>query len=141
MNTRIAVLSTIALCLAVAGSFGADKPGKKGSKMKKEKVSEVDRVAVSYIKTNPPQLQIEADGKTGSAGWSEPELVARVYVVPPADGIYDYDFVAKPPPGVAAQVMTPISVKAIRNDVPKGMKGVRVHAQANKKEAKLEHPA
>jgi hypothetical protein len=137
MNTRIAALSTIGLCLAIAGSFSAEKTKTKVSKMNKEKILEVDRVTVSHIKTSSPQLQIEADGKTGSAGWSEPELVARVYIVPPADVIYDYDFVAKPPPEVAAQVLTPISAKAIRNDVPKGMKGVRVHAQTNKKEAKL----
>jgi hypothetical protein len=137
MNPRLVLLILVSLCVGVMGSLSAEKSKQKRTKMNKEKIVEVDRVSVSYIKRNPPQLQIGADGKTGSSGWSEPELVQRVYIVPPADGIYDYDFVAKPPPEASTQILTQISATAIRRDIPNGMKGVRVHAKTNKKEAKL----
>lgn len=135
MKKLIALLSTIAACLVIAGSVSAEKP-----KKNKEKVLQVDRVALSIIKTNPPQLKIQADGKTRSAGWSDAELVAHVYIVPPADGIYEYDFVAKPPAGVSPQVITPIKAHAVRQDIPKELKGVRVIAATNKKEATLKQP-
>ena len=140
MKKMIALLSAIAACLVIAGSVSAEKPKKNSAKKNKEKVLQVDRVALSIIKTNPPQLKIQADGKTRSAGWSDPELVAHVYIVPPADGIYEYDFVAKPPAGVSAQVITPITAHAVRQDIPKEMKGVRVIAAKNKKEATLKQP-
>jgi hypothetical protein len=141
MNKLIPLFFTIVVCLAVAGSVHAAKPNKNAGKTKQEKVMQVDRVAVSYIKTNPPQLQIEAHGKTNTNGWSAPELVEHVYIVPPADGMYEYDFVATPPSGASNQVITSISARAVRHDIPKAMKGVRVIAKTNKQEAKLQQPA
>jgi hypothetical protein len=66
--------------------------------------------------------------------------VEHIYVVPPADGIYEYDFVAKPPAGVHTQVLTPITAHAVRKDIPKELKGVRVIAATNKKQATLKQP-
>ena len=140
MKKLIPLLSTIVVCLAIAGPVHGAKPKKDAGKTKKEKVMQVDRAAVSYIKTNPPQLQIEATGKTNTGGWSEPELVEHVYIVPPADGMYEYDFVARPPSGASTQVITPISARTVRHNIPKDMKGVRVIAKTNKKEANLEQP-
>jgi len=141
MNKLIPLLSTIVVCLAIAGSVHGAKPKKDAGKTKKEKVMQVDRVAVSYIKTNPPQLQIKADGKTNTGGWSDPELVEHVYIVPPGDGVYEYDFVARPPSGGSNQAITATSAHTVRHNIPKEMKGVRVIAKTNKKEANLERPA
>ncbi|HYR23046.1 MAG TPA: hypothetical protein VEP30_09020 [Chthoniobacterales bacterium] len=139
MNKIVPLITTVSVCLALAGLTTAAKPKKTSTKS--DKVMEVDRVAVSYIKTNPPQLKIEAEGKTNTGGWTNPRLVERVYIVPPADGMWEYDFVATPPSGISTQVITPISAHTVRRDIPPGMKGVRVHASKNSKDAKLEHPA
>ena len=67
------------------------------------------------------------------------ELVARVYVQPPPDGIYDFDFVAEPPPAdrVVTQAFAPISAERVLESVPNGLRGVRIHAASNQKEAML----
>jgi hypothetical protein len=139
MKKLVPLISTVSVCLALAGLVNGEKPKKNAAKS--DKVMQVDRVAVYHIKTNPPQLKIEAEGKTNTGGWTNPRLVEHVYIVPPADGMWEYDFVATPPSGAATQVITPISAHAVRRDIPKGMKGVRVHASKNSKEAKLEQPA
>jgi len=136
---KLITLLTVFSCLSLAGSGNAEPP-KKNAKTKATKVLEVVRVAVSYLKSNPPQLKIDADGKTNTAGWSNAALIEHIYITPPADGMYEYDFVATPPAGIAAQVVTPISAHTVRHSIPKGMKGVRVIASKNKKEAKLSHP-
>jgi len=105
--------------------------------MSKELIYSVDSVTITYIKKNPPEYRIDATGKTATSGWSNPDLSAVVYVQPPPDGIYDFDFVAEPPSGMAAQVLTPIKAQKILGKMPKGFRGVRVSAKSNKKEALL----
>ena len=102
-----------------------------------ELIYEVDSVTITYLKKIPPEYRIDATGKTRTAGWSNPDLSGVVYVQAPLDGIYDYNFVAEPPSGVSAQVLTPISVQKAIGEMPKGFRGVRVHASSNKKEALL----
>jgi hypothetical protein len=72
-----------------------------------EKMLDVQRVHLAIRKTNPPQLHIAADGTARSTGYTTPTLIPYVYVTPPADGIYDFDFVATPPDGIVPQVLTP----------------------------------
>jgi hypothetical protein len=105
--------------------------------MSKELIYSVDSVTITYIKKNPPEYRIDATGKTTTSGWSNPELSAVVYVQAPPDGIYDFDFVAEPPSGMAAQVLTPIKAQKVLGKMPKGFRGVRVSAKSNKKEALL----
>ena len=77
------------------------------------------------------QLTVTATGKVPTAGWTGARLVPYMYFQFPADGIYDYSFVATPLRGMAAQVITSITAQLILNPVPADLKGVRVHAQAN----------
>lgn len=37
-------------------------------------------------------LTIEASGTTDTAGWSNPRLEARIYLEPPPNGLYEFDF-------------------------------------------------
>jgi hypothetical protein len=127
-------------CLALVASVLAAEPKKKQNTSKMEKIAQIDSASVSYIKTNPPQLKIEAHGQAATPNWSHPTLVPRVYIQPPPDGIWDYDFVATPPPGITTQVLTPISAELVLTEIPKGMKGVRIHSKSNSKVAKLEGP-
>ncbi len=73
-----------------------------------EKILRIKTVDLSIEKTNPPRLKIFAYGEARSLGFTEPTLIPYVYVMPPPDGIYDFDFAATPPGGIAGQVVTPI---------------------------------
>jgi hypothetical protein len=135
---KVTVLSfTIVSCVLIAGSILGAKSKKQQGHADKQKIAQIDSASVTYIKKNPPQLKIEAGGQAATPKWSEPELVARVYAQPPPDGIWDYDFVAKPFAGPITQVITPISAELVLDQIPKGMKGVRIHSKSNSKEAKL----
>lgn len=114
----------------------------KGKNMDKVKVDSVDTVELAILKSKPPKLSIGASGRVPTAGWSAPELVPFVYVQSPPDGIYDFDFVAQPPPpdNIVAQVVSSISASLVLEKIPSGLRGVRIHAASNKKEALLGRP-
>lgn len=101
-------------------------------------ILEVNEVKLAVLKSFPPQLQIAASGTVPSAGWSNPQLVPYTYVQAPPDGIYDFDFVAAPPKDVAAQVITPITVKYVWKAFSEDLRGVRVHASRNSQVALLD---
>ena len=102
-----------------------------------EAVLSVEEVRLAILKSNPPQLSIFARGTVRTGGWTNPELVEVIYIVPPADGIYEYEFVATPPTGPATEALTPIEAETVRHSIPPELKGVRVKAETNSKEAKL----
>jgi hypothetical protein len=106
----------------------------------KKKVDRVEKVTLKIMKSNPPILHIEANGEVVSSGWTDPELVPLVYVQPPPDGIYEFEFVAKPPTGISQPVITPIDADYSWHDFPSDLLGVRVIAQTNSKEASLYEP-
>lgn len=99
--------------------------------MAKKKILEVDEVRLNVLESSPPQLGITSIGTVPTDGWKDPELVPYVYIQPPPDGIYDFDFVAEPPEGVAPQVITPIIVRLTLDPLPDNLKGVRIHASRN----------
>jgi hypothetical protein len=89
---------------------------------------------------NPSTVKITASGKTQSQNWSAPELRPIVYTYPPTDGVYDYDFVAKPPAHPGPAHPTAISTDLTLDHIPDGMKGVRVHSMTNAIEKTLLPP-
>lgn len=76
--------------------------------MSKSKVRTVDSVDLSLASVTG-RVTIEASGTVSTGGWSEAELVDTVR--PPDDGNHHLDFVAKPPDGIATQVILPISAR------------------------------
>jgi hypothetical protein len=100
------------------------------------RVYEVKSVKASLQKSNPPQISAEAEGTTRTGGWRNPRLEARIYIEPPADGIYEFVFVADKPYGNVTHAITPVSAKATV-PAPPWAKGVRVIAETNKKESKF----
>jgi hypothetical protein len=103
-----------------------------------ENITEVIDIQLAVLESDPLQLNITAKGNVSSSGWTNPELVPFVYVVPPQDGIYDFDFLAIPPEEVSAPVITPIEVTHRLNPLPSNLKGVRIHATQNNKVAMLD---
>lgn len=88
-----------------------------------------------------PKLEISALGEVTSTGWTRPRLNPVFYVTPPADGVWDFEFQADPPHGMAAQVILPVGALYL-GVAPEWCKGVRVHAASNaiEAEAKPLHP-
>lgn len=95
------------------------------------KVSTVEIVRAVFLKSSPPTFHVSASGKVPTAGWSDGQLVPRIYTTPPPDGMWDFDFVAKAPTGIVPEVISPISASFSLFDPPKWVRGARVHASQN----------
>ncbi len=104
------------------------------------KIYSVESVCFHIDKSNPPQLVVHAAGKVNSSGWSLGRLVPWIYVVRPADGILDFEFIAKAPSGFVLWVISPIEGLG-RVTLEDWIKGVRVHTATNKLEAMLSDEA
>lgn len=102
-----------------------------------ESVQSVNQVSLNVLESFPPQLRITASGTVPTADWTNPQLLPRTYIQAPPDDIYDFDFVADPPAGVAAQVVTPIKATFLWQSFPSELKGVRIHAATNEQVALL----
>ncbi len=88
-------------------------------------VHDVVSVSLTSAEGAYPDLYMVAVGKTRTLGWRKAALLPRVYIVPPADGIYDFDMIA-----IGGSCLTAIgSVIATMPLIerPEGFKGVRVH--------------
>ncbi len=80
------------------------------------------------FRTDPPMLLLCAEGYAATSGWRNPQLIARHYVSPPADGILDFDFVALPPDGIVLPALTRIRAETLFSPVPEWARAVRVHS-------------
>ncbi len=92
-------------------------------------------VDLSIYKTFPPTLRIDAVGLVPTGGWKNGQLIPYVYVQFPPDGIWDFEFVADAPDGPATDVISVITADYLWHAYPTELKGVRVHAVTNSKEA------
>lgn len=94
-------------------------------------VSKVDHaVAFQVDYLIDKRVFVGAHGEVPSSGWSHACLAPRFYVTPPADGIWDFDFLAAEPAEMAAQVVLPIAA-SYEGRGPGWIRGVRVHAATN----------
>jgi hypothetical protein len=74
---------------------------------------------------------ITALGMVTTTGWSQAHLQPFIYIQPPPDGIWDLVFVAKPPSGIVADVVSPICTTYVWKLGGYDLKGVRVHSATN----------
>lgn len=100
-------------------------------------VSEITLIQLDIIDGSPQQLRIRVRANVTTSGWSEPQLNPYLYLVPPQDGIYDFDFMARPPAGDSPQVITPIEVTHVLDGFSNTFVGVRIHAAQNNLEKLL----
>lgn len=102
-----------------------------------KKVLEVTDVKLTTLESFPPRLLITASGTVPTSGWSERgELIQYIYIVPPVNGYYEFDFVGEPPlPDViVTQGLRPIIATFVLNSIPDDLKGIKVYASSNSKE-------
>ena len=90
------------------------------------------------VHKSPSQLHVTANGEVPTGGWTGAALRRRTYVTAPADSIWEYDFFATPPAGMATQVITAISAEDMWADFPQSIIGIRVYGEGSGiKEARL----
>lgn len=90
----------------------------------------IDKVELTMLMTEPPQLSITASGTVRSGGWRNPRLTPVQYIRPPDDGIWDFTLVAEPPHGMATQMISPVSATYVWPAPPSDLRGVRVHSES-----------
>lgn len=95
------------------------------------KVYSVESVWTAFTKSNPPGVIIQALGTVTSSGWSNGRLVPRIYITPPSDGVWDFDFIATRPSGISLPALRPIEAQEYFHPLPSWFKGARVHASTN----------
>jgi hypothetical protein len=101
------------------------------------RVMEVDSIEVAGFKIgNVSYVSVCAIGRVPTTGWSDFELDPYFYIVPPKDGIMDFDFDGKAPTGTVGDVVLP-AVACVVFRRPPWLKGVRVHAQNNSQDAPI----
>src|SRR5688572_17476960 len=95
-------------------------------------VYEIKRLETRWV--DRTVLHIESVGTVTSSGWTNPVLSPRIYVRPPPDGIWEFDFVATEPTGPTTDPLVDLSAK-IEWPVPYGSspppRGIRVCAATN----------
>jgi hypothetical protein len=95
-------------------------------------VMNVNRVRAMF--DGPEMVRIKVEGQVATAGWSYPRLRSYSYGELPPDGVWDFDFLAEPPPGPAAAVIRPIAATYVWKDWKAAgfkLRAVRIHAANN----------
>ena len=95
------------------------------------KVFEVTAISFAITEIDKRALLLHANGKVSSSGWRNGRLIPYVYINPPKDGVWDFDFVATVPASLALTVVSPIAAEQLISPAPDWCRGVRVHAGSN----------
>ncbi len=91
------------------------------------RVETIVAVDHAFIPTVPAHLSFKVTGQVSSSGWTEVQLLRREPATEPADGIWEYDLLAKPP--VKPVPMSPTTIVATeywQNIDPTKVKGIRI---------------
>ncbi|HCV02088.1 MAG TPA: hypothetical protein DG048_05535 [Pseudoalteromonas sp.] len=103
-------------------------------------ISSIEQVQVHQFDSNGHAfINISAIGTVNSTGWSDVFLSPRYYVVPPSDGIWEFDFYGDPPSGQVLWVNLPVADNQ-NFGKPDWAKGVRVYAASNSMESEILTP-
>lgn len=94
----------------------------------------VQACVFDLVVSKPLRVGVLASVSTG--GYSDPKLQPRAYITPPADGVWEFDLLAEPPNGQAAQVRLPLGA-IFDGEAPDWLKGVRVFGATNEKAGPL----
>lgn len=125
-GSTIAIAISALLSVGLAGLLPGDDKPKEVTVLKR--VPQITDVTYELQTSEPPNLIVTAQGQVPTGGWTEVQLVRRVYEKEPADGIWEYDLLAKPPAGLATQVLSKVKASDVWEKVDaKKIKGLRVY--------------
>jgi len=118
--------AALVAALLLSTTLPAQEKGKEVIKLKR--VAQITDVTFELQTSEPPNLVVTASGNVPTGGWTEVQLLRREYEKEPADGIYEYDLLAKPPDGIATQVISKVKATDVWEKVDaKKIKGIRVY--------------
>jgi hypothetical protein len=86
-------------------------------------IREVD--AASVTRTGPDTVVVCARGTVTTGGWTGARLTAVRRTG--RAGVYDLDFTAVKPEGMATQMISPIMARLVWTDAPADLRGVKVN--------------
>ncbi|MBI3467766.1 MAG: hypothetical protein HY000_32560 [Planctomycetes bacterium] len=92
-----------------------------------QQVPEILSVEAQVLPRNPPTLVVTAVGQTPTTGWTNVQLVRRIYVTPPADGMWEYDLLGVRPTRVAGAALQQFKRRNNWDDYDKSINGIRVY--------------
>lgn len=95
-----------------------------------EPADEIIAAAVYYMQATPPNLRIDAAGRTSRPGHSMGVLIPHMRLSPPPDGIYELTFYTFPS-RAAQQPSDRIEVLNFWKTFPADLKGVRIYGAKN----------
>jgi hypothetical protein len=122
---RWILMLVIAVSLPCACAAADDKPQEV---ILLKRVTQIIDVTYELQTSEPPNLVVTAHGQVPTGGWTEVQLVRRIYEKEPADGIWEYDLLAKPPSGPATQALAKVKASDTWMKVDaKKLKGLRVY--------------
>ena len=141
MRRDMKLVRSVVRCVVTAAvlSCGGNKPEPGGdtaapSQQQQPQQQTVPTVVnvTCTIHKSPPQLHVTANCEVPTGGWTGAALRRRTYVAAPVDSIWEYDFVATPPAGMATQVITPITAEDAWADYPvQSLAGIRVYGEGS----------
>jgi hypothetical protein len=95
------------------------------------RIMDVEEVRVFVFKSGSVDVfAVWAKGHVPTTGWTNIELDPHFYLVPPKDGIMEFDFNGKAPSGIVGEVVSQVTAERVL-PMPKWLKGVRVCAKVN----------
>jgi hypothetical protein len=98
--------------------------------MAQQKIYEVSVIDFEVVRMKDA-IGVKAKGIAPGGNFQNPQLTPWFYIIPPRDGIYDYDFVAEEA-GPGTDVLTDIEVSQVI-PMPESFRGIRIHASNNSK--------
>ena len=96
-----------------------------------KKVNQIIRVTIDINKEFPHEIRIEVMAADKSFGYSTAKLVPRFYEIPPADAIFEFDFIGDEPLKQGNKERPVFFAEYMLKNYPKNLKGIRVHAKVN----------
>jgi hypothetical protein len=88
-------------------------------------------VELKVVPDSEPQRVLVVTAEVPTAGWFGGVLEPVTYVTFPQDGIWDIQAKAHEPEGMAAQVISKITMAMDAGGEPGALKGYRIHAAGN----------
>jgi len=144
MRNAINLVIAASLVALVPGQIGAsvataqEGKGKAGEGCNLVHVPVIKDIQLKY--DGMKSIEITVTGEVPTAGYKGHVLIRRVYVMPPADGIWEYDMFTCKPGGIVAQVITPVVAKETWESPPRNLKGIQVYGSKEPKEVAIKWP-
>jgi hypothetical protein len=127
-SAHSAFVSGLVAMVLLVGSHYSRAQDKPKETVVLKRVPQITDVTYELQTSDPPNLVVTAEGTVPTGGWTEVQLIRRVYEKEPTDGIWEYDLLAKPPDGPAPQVLSTVKASDLWQKVDaKKLKGLRVY--------------